>query len=266
MRSISSSKRTDTEPGAGAEAQVEHAVGCRGRSLGGHVTHVLAQEQHGVGEGQRVDHHEPGGHEHRPAPGEGVERATQEVHQARAHEQRRDAEHDAAVGEQQHRRDDARHHEQRARRAAGRGTAPEGRATGTAARRRTRSRSAAADAMSCPDARSAHTSGRDDARRRSRSSTRSPSIATSTASDRNAGAMTRSAVSMIGRGASVASNPTAHATHSSTAPRRRVVRRTIDASDGRSRGSRGHRQRDPRDAQQPQGERARQRDSVRSVR
>jgi len=46
----------------------------------------------------------------------------------------------------------------------------------------------------------------------------SPSIATSTAPITNAGAMTRSAVSVIGRGASVASSPTAHAAHNSTAP------------------------------------------------
>ena len=69
--------------GAGTEAQVEHAVGCGGRRLRSHVPHVLSQEQRGVGEAERIDDHEPRGHEHRPAAGERVERAAEQVHHAR---------------------------------------------------------------------------------------------------------------------------------------------------------------------------------------
>ena len=78
----------------------------------------------------------------------------------------------------------------------------------------------------------------------------------------NAGATTRSAVSVSGRGASVARRPTAHASHSSTAAATRGPSDHV-ASDADARRSRGHRQGDPRDAQQPQEERTRQRDSVR---
>ena len=69
---------------------------------------MLAQEQHRVGEGHRVDHDEPGGHEHRPsarerstATGSGAPRAPA------PDDQRGHADNHCAVGEQQHRRDHA---------------------------------------------------------------------------------------------------------------------------------------------------------------
>src|SRR4051794_37052331 len=71
--------------------------------------------------------------------------------------------------------------------------------------------------MSCPDASAAHTSVATIAPTIAAVDA-SPAIAAHTAAITNAGAMTRNAVSMTGRGASVASNPAAHASQSSTAP------------------------------------------------
>src|SRR4051794_4473981 len=71
--------------------------------------------------------------------------------------------------------------------------------------------------MSCPDASAAHTSVATIAPTIAAVDA-SPAIAAPTAAITNAGATTRNAVSMTGRGASVASNPTAHATQRSSAP------------------------------------------------
>src|SRR5690349_13438955 len=76
---------------------------------------------------------------------------------------------------------------------------------------------AAADAMSCPEVRIAHTTVATIAPTHAIVDA-SPSSATSAAPITNAGAITRNAVSITGRGASVASSPSAHAAHNSTAP------------------------------------------------
>ena len=65
----------DTEPAPAPRRRSSDAVGRGGGRSARHVADVLAEEQHRVGEGQRVDDHEPGGHEHRPATRERVERA-----------------------------------------------------------------------------------------------------------------------------------------------------------------------------------------------
>ena len=51
VRSISSSKRTDTEPAPAPRRRSSDAVGVAGRRrLGRHVAHVLAEEERGVGQ------------------------------------------------------------------------------------------------------------------------------------------------------------------------------------------------------------------------
>ena len=192
------------------------SAGAAAAGSGATLADVLAQEEDRVGQGQRVDDDEPGRHEHRPAARQRLERPAEHGDERGADQERDDAEDDLTVGQEQHRRRRPRPRRGDVRRAAGRGTTPAERAVGSVARRRTRGRSRLRTRCRGPRRASSTRSSRP-TRRSSRASTALRRSRRAIAATTNAGAITRSAVNVCGRGASVARSPTAHASQSSVA-------------------------------------------------
>ncbi len=209
---------------------------------------VLPGEEDGVDEGHRVGDHEPGGHQHRPAAGEEVQRPEQQERAAPAHDEDDDPEHELVGCEQQRAGGDA-HPGRDALRA---GATPRNSAGGTFRGKRSSSPYAAPCAQERANDGIATSTTQRVVTARAAMDDRAdgrPVTAASTHVHHASGAPVRAAVRPTGRGASSATNTTNHVTHRSTAAVARVASdHGSIASD--SAAARAHRKRHPRDAQQ----------------